>query len=154
LAQKSHKVYQRESFANLQQSLDRLFEHYLLINQHYQNVSVFIFHTGDINNDNLQLWEQRSYPQETWGTIQLINLNNTPYWQTPSHIQEQDLSTWHNTNFNLGYRHMQVPVKLTEAVCVHQFEETLVLVIALQITFHIQGTKLAIMNKLTTIRDS
>jgi hypothetical protein len=106
LAQKSHKVYQRDSFANLQQSLDRLFEHYLLINQHYQNVTVFIFHTGDFTNDDLQLWEQSRYPQETRGTIQLINLNNTPYWQTPSHIQEQDLSTWHNPNFNLGYRHM------------------------------------------------
>ena len=106
LAQKSHKVYLRDSFAMLQQSLDRLFEHYLLINQHYRTVTVFIFHTGDFTNDDLQLWEQSRYPKETRGTIQLINLNNTPYWQTPSHIHEQDLSTWHNPNYNLGYRHM------------------------------------------------
>jgi hypothetical protein len=106
LAQKSHKVYLRDSFEMLQRSLDLLFEHYLLIHRHYRSVTVFIFHTGDFTNDDLQFWEQSRYPSETRGTIQLINLKNTPYWETPSNIREQDLSTWHNPNFNLGYRHM------------------------------------------------
>jgi hypothetical protein len=105
MAQKSHKVYLRNSLALLERSLDLLFQNYLLIDHHYLNVTVFIFHTGDFDASDLTAWEQR-YPIETKGTIQLIDLLNTPYWQVPDWLDEADLPNWRNPEFNIGYRHM------------------------------------------------
>mmetsp|Transcript_15553 Transcript_15553/g.25941 ORF Transcript_15553/g.25941 Transcript_15553/m.25941 type:complete len:227 (+) Transcript_15553:2327-3007(+) len=106
MAQKSHKVYLRNSLALLERSLDLLFRNYLLIDDHYLNATVFIFHTGDFNDDDLVDWEHR-YPLKTKGTLQLINLRDTPYWQTPAWLNEDDLATrWRSPEFNLGYRHM------------------------------------------------
>ena len=105
MAQKSHKVYLRDSMALLSKSLDLLFQNYLLMDDHYLNVTVFIFHTGDFDQTDIDAWEAR-YPEETRGTLQLINLWGTPYWQTPSHLNEADLPHWRNPEFNIGYRHM------------------------------------------------
>jgi hypothetical protein len=107
MAQKSHKVYLRNSLALLEKSLDLLFQNYLMIDQHYLNVTVFIFHTGDFDASDLMTWEQR-YPAESKGTIQLIDLLNTPYWQVPDWLDEGDLPNWRNPEFNIGYRHMYV----------------------------------------------
>lgn len=108
LAQKSHKVYLRDSMALLFKSLNLLFQNYLLINDHYLNATVFIFHTGDFTEADLDEWERlRLYPSKCRGTLQLINLLGSPYWKTPSHLNETDLiRRWSNPKFNLGYRHM------------------------------------------------
>ena len=127
LAQKSHKVYLRNSMALLSKSLDLLFRNYLLIDDHYRNVTVFIFHTGDFAESDLDEWERSGlYPTQCRqdGTLQLINLMGSPYWQTPSsewqwqqqQQQQQHLMNdtdlmirthkWSNPRFNLGYRHM------------------------------------------------
>lgn len=105
MAQKSHKVYLRNSLALLERSLDLLFQNYLLLNDQYLNATVFIFHTGDFDKSDLQGWEER-YPAKTKGTIQLVDLLNTPYWQVPDWMDEDDLPNWRNPEFNIGYRHM------------------------------------------------
>mmetsp|Transcript_9596 Transcript_9596/g.10653 ORF Transcript_9596/g.10653 Transcript_9596/m.10653 type:complete len:353 (+) Transcript_9596:334-1392(+) len=91
--------------ALLSKSLDLLFKNYLLIDDHYKNVTVFIFHTGDFNGSDIEGWKRR-YPPETNDTIQLINLLNTPYWKLPSWLNEGDLPKWRNPEFDIGYRHM------------------------------------------------
>lgn len=105
MAQKSHKVYLRDSLALLERSLELLFTNYLMIDAHYTNATVFIFHTGDFDAADLEAWEQK-FPAETKGTIQLVNLLNTPYWQVPSWLDAADLPKWRNPEFNIGYRHM------------------------------------------------
>jgi len=107
MAQKSHKVYLRDSMALLSRSLDLLFKNYLLIDDHYTNVTVFIFHTGDFDASDLENWENH-YPAATKGTIQLVNLleKDSPYWKVPSWLREEDLPKWRNPEFNIGYRNM------------------------------------------------
>jgi hypothetical protein len=105
MAQKSHKVYLRDSLALLTRSLDLLFQNYLLIDEHYKNATVFIFHTGDFDYTDIQKWEKR-YPPEAKGVLQEINLLNTPYWKVPPWLDEADLPNWRNPEYNIGYRHM------------------------------------------------
>jgi hypothetical protein len=94
--------------ALLSKLLNLLFQNYLLINDHYLNVTVFIFHTGDFTEPDLGEWERlERYPSKCRGTLQLINLLESPYRKTPSHINEADLiHRWSNPKFNVGYRHM------------------------------------------------
>ena len=110
LAQKAHKVYLRNSSALLTKSLDLLFQNYLLINHHYLNTSVIIFHTGDFTSNDLAEWNARycsSRANSCRGIIQLVNLSGSPYWRLPPGITEQDLTLlWKIPKFNLGYRHM------------------------------------------------
>jgi hypothetical protein len=51
------------------------------------------FIQGDFDQTDMDAWEAR-YPERTKGTLQLINLLGTPYWQTPAHLNEADLPTW------------------------------------------------------------
>ena len=105
MAQKKHQVYNRDSYGLLLQSLDLLFENYLLIDHHYRNVTVFVFHTGDFDRNDLVTIQQR-YPAHARHVLVLVNLFGTPFWQTPTHLQKEDPTTWALPEFNIGYRHM------------------------------------------------
>lgn len=93
LAQKKHSSYDRDSYGLLLKSLDLLYENYLLIDNHYQQAHIYIFHTGDFDLADLQTLESR-FPEYTHGTIQLVNLAGTEFWHLPEHLREDDQTSW------------------------------------------------------------
>jgi hypothetical protein len=105
MAQKKHTSYDRDSYGLLLKSLDLLHTNYLMINNHYQNTTVFIFHTGDFDSDDLRIMESR-YERKYRGVIQLVNLLGTSYWQIPEWLAGDDPATWLYPQFTVGYRHM------------------------------------------------
>lgn len=87
----AYMVRKEGSFGSLVRSLDHLYENYL--NEFHHDAHVFLFHVGDFKTEDLQQLEWR-YSMETRGTIQLVNLANTPYWQIPDNLQDDDQSKW------------------------------------------------------------
>lgn len=107
LAQKKHSTYNRDSYGLLVKALDLLFKNYLLIGKHYENVDIFIFHTGEFGKRDLKTLEQR-YPEETLGIMRLVNIGNTLYWEVPAHLQNDNRRKWNPppSEYSIGYRNM------------------------------------------------
>jgi Glycolipid 2-alpha-mannosyltransferase len=107
LAQKKHSTYNRDSYGLLVKALDLLFTNYLLIDKHYENVDIFIFHTGEFSKKDLTTLEQR-HPEETWGTMRLVNIGNTLYWEVPAHLLYDNRRKWNPppSEYSIGYRNM------------------------------------------------
>ena len=104
LAQKgNHSSYQRDSYGLLTKSLDLLYEHYL--NEHFATASLLIFHTGEFTDADLHELEQRQAPQ-THGTMQLVDISSTQYWQLPSFLEGETPKDWFLPDYTVGYRHM------------------------------------------------
>ncbi len=99
-----HSSYERNSTALLFKSLDLLYQNYLGIDQHYANVDVLLFHTGDYTPEDLTLLQER-YHQHVF--FRLINLQDTLYWSLPHVVRQDDFSKWsHYPDYGIGYRHM------------------------------------------------
>lgn len=107
MAQKSHSSYQgRNSMELLQKSLELLFDNYLAQN-HENTTTVYIFHTGDFVDVDLQ----RLVPERHWAlaseSMHLVDLNNTKYWQLPDSVKNDDPNSWSQPDvYSVGYRHM------------------------------------------------
>ena len=95
------------TYGQLTKSLDLLFDHYLLPNLNYESTSVFLFHTGDYNEEDLAFLEWR-YPIATKGTLQLVNVADSTYWNLPMslsdhkealELSESQLTVAHKTRF-------------------------------------------------------
>ena len=95
------------TYGQLTKSLDLLFDHYLLSNLNYESTSVFLFHTGDYNEEDLAFLEWR-YPLATKGTLQLVNVADSTYWTLPMslsehkealELSESQLAVAHKTRF-------------------------------------------------------
>lgn len=85
---------QAGSYGNLVRSLDLLYENYL--NEFHEDTHVFLFHLGDFDTEDLQQFEWR-FPDAARGTIQLVNLADTHYWQLPANLQDEDPGRWKGT---------------------------------------------------------
>lgn len=79
------------TFGTLTKSLDLLFDNYLLHDSHYESTSVFLFHTGDFEEEDLAALESR-YPLSTKGTLQLVNLVDSLYWTLPVSVMEEEVA--------------------------------------------------------------
>ncbi len=99
-----HSSYKRNSTALFLKSLDLLYQNYLSIGHHVDNVDVLIFHSGDYTMDDLRFIDQR-YNHTVH--FKLIDLNNTDYWVVPTFVQHDNISQWGAyPEFRVGYRHM------------------------------------------------
>ena len=107
LAQKQHSSYTgRNSHANFLRSLDLVNKNYLSLNNHLDNLDLFIFHTNDFTKSDLEILESR-LGESFSGVIRLVNLTGSPFWQRPSHHAGDDPNTWHvYPLFSEGYRRM------------------------------------------------
>jgi hypothetical protein len=90
-------------YGELTKSLDLLYQHYL--NQHHTDSHVFLFHLGDFTVQDLQQLEWR-YDDALRGTIQLVNIANTEYWQLPANLAKDDPSKWKGKS-SMDKRHEQ-----------------------------------------------
>ena len=113
LAQKKHSTYGRDSLGLLVKTLDLFRDNYLMVNQHYTNTDVFLFHTGDFDDADLVFLEDRLLSQQpahhhsAAGILRIVNLNNTAYWSLPEFLKHDDPATWKGSEiYPLGYRHM------------------------------------------------
>ena len=113
LAQKQkHSTYQRDSYGLLVKSLKLIGQNYLSINEHYSNVDVYLFHTGDFNWQDIEYLESiLLLPENTkyrQGILKLVNLNSTVFWTLPPwHAKDNQTAHWKGSDiFPIGYRHM------------------------------------------------
>lgn len=95
------KATGQTTYGNLLKSLDLLHENYL--NQFHDNTNVFLFHSGDFDVDDLQQLEFR-YPATAKGSIQLVNLANSEFWELPWNLRKEDPSKWSGL-FGMDERH-------------------------------------------------
>jgi alpha 1,2-mannosyltransferase len=106
LAQKNHSSYGRDSYNNLLKSLDLLHTHYLSYHDHFNNTDLYIFHTGDFTQVDLESLEVRLGPSSR-GAIRLVNLAHSHYWERPSVVEQDDPTYWlAYPLFSEGYRRM------------------------------------------------
>jgi alpha 1,2-mannosyltransferase len=101
LAQKFHKDYKRNTFENLQKSLDLLHKNYRALKNH----DVLIFHNGDFTETDRQ---QLSRGKEGV-SVQLVELRpGSPFWRLPSFPTLRNYSAEKalHPHFGVGYRHM------------------------------------------------
>eukprot|EP00977_Amphora_coffeiformis_P002450 scaffold456_cov171-Amphora_coffeaeformis.AAC.17 len=106
LAQKTHSSYQRDSYGHLVRSIEFLRKNYLSMNDHGENLDVFIFHTSDF--DAKDLWElEQQFDPTSPGIVRLVNLTGSPYWQRPSNLEGENPERWNAYPlFSEGYRRM------------------------------------------------
>ncbi len=105
LAQKKHATYQRDSYGLLLKAIDLLAKNYVAIDDHAENMDIFIFHTGDFNTKDLVVLESRMSTRS--GILKMVNLNGTGFWTLPSWHDNDDPSDWIDSDiFPVGYRHM------------------------------------------------
>lgn len=100
LVQKKHSSHNTNRASVFQKSLDLFYKNYLA--QHHEDVSVYLFHTGDYDAEDLQEL-RKLYPNLLF---RLVDLSNTKYWELPSWLRNDDQSTWADGRFSIGYRHM------------------------------------------------
>jgi len=107
LAQKKHSSYERDSYQSLLKSLDLMNSNYLSINKHQNNTDIIIFHTGDFNQDDMEIMENK-FGSTFRSALYFINLYNTSYWQRPSwHHNDNPSTDWYAYPlFSEGYRQM------------------------------------------------
>lgn len=99
-----HSSYDRNSTALFLMSLDLLYKNYLSIDNHYDNVDIFIVHTGDHTMDDLLFLESR---YNNTVHFKLVDLNNTDFWTLPEVVKPDDVGLWSKSKrFSVGYRHM------------------------------------------------
>jgi hypothetical protein len=104
LAQKFHSSYGRDSYSNLLRSLDLLDKNYLSLNNHINNTDIFIFHTGDFDEADLEALETRVGHR---GVFRLVDLTGSPFWARPKANRGDDPSNWYAYPFfSEGYRRM------------------------------------------------
>jgi alpha 1,2-mannosyltransferase len=101
MAQKRHSTYGRDSLSLLYKSLSLLYQNYLV--EHKDSVDVFIFHTGDFVEADLDILDDILH--ET-GIVRLVNILDSPYWGRPAWLEGENSSSWANPSFSEGYRHM------------------------------------------------
>jgi Glycolipid 2-alpha-mannosyltransferase len=115
LAQKSkHSSYgHSQPYANLIRSLELLNRNYLSLRsshssttpsrRHCENVDVYVFHTGDLSQDDL--YQLKALV--SCSSLRLVDLSQSPYWTMPSSMAKDDPSQWYESGrFSLGYRLM------------------------------------------------
>ena len=106
LAQKTHSSYQRDSYGHLVRSIELLAKNYLSIDDHRENLDIFIFHTSDFDAQDLFDLEQQ-FDSTSSGVVRLVNLTNSPYWQRPVNLRGEDPERWNAYPlFSEGYRRM------------------------------------------------
>ena len=106
VTQKVHSSYKRDSFGIMQRSLDLLYKNYLMIDGHYRNADVFLFHEGDVTAEDLDMLESKQDPAAR-GTMRLVNLADSPYWQVPEWLRNDNQTEWRGSQrYSVGYRHM------------------------------------------------
>ena len=140
--QKDHHNKKHGPYGDLVRSLDFLYDNYLNVNDYDddnnnnnkedkdssnsnsnnektnnadkdESVNIFLFHTGDFDESDLQHLEWR-YDSviDTAGSpsrsfhIQLVNLAGTKYWQLPTELLHDDQSDWHGSQ-DLNSRHLR-----------------------------------------------
>jgi Glycolipid 2-alpha-mannosyltransferase len=112
LAQKVHSSYGRDSYGKLLQSLHLLNKNYLSINDHINNTDVYIFHTGDFNQSDLDVLETQigtsNEPKSpSYGAIHLVDLSGSQFWARPNSNALDDPKSWYAWPlFSEGYRRM------------------------------------------------
>lgn len=100
----NHSSYGRDSTALFFKSLDTVYQNYLSINGHADNVDMLIFHSGEYNQEDLDFMDGR-YNHSVH--FKLVNLNDTDYWTIPETVRFDNTSLWrHSSLFSIGYRHM------------------------------------------------
>lgn len=105
LAQKKHATYQRDSYGMLLKAIDLLAKNYISIDQHAENMDLFVFNTGDFGTTDLLVLE--SLLPSRSGILKLVNLNGTGFWSLPSWHEKDNPSDWIDSDiFPVGYRHM------------------------------------------------
>jgi hypothetical protein len=106
LAQKTHSSYQRDSYAHLLRSIKLLHDNYLSMEDHADNVDIFIFHTSDLDERDLVELAQEAHPTKS-NLVRIVNLTNSPYWRRPVHLEHDNPKTWNAYPlFSEGYRRM------------------------------------------------
>jgi len=106
LAQKRHSTYGRDSYSILLESLDLVYKNYLSLNNHANNTDLFIFHTDDFDESDLQTFEAR-FGTEFRNLMFLVDLSNTSYWQRPKWHEFDNPNDWYAYPlFSEGYRRM------------------------------------------------
>ncbi|KAL7579773.1 hypothetical protein ACA910_021909 [Epithemia clementina (nom. ined.)] len=107
LAQKKHSSYTgKDSYSSFLRSLDLIYKNYLSLNNHLDNLDLFIFHTNDFTHDDFRALESRLGPS-LFGVIRLVNLTGSPFWQRPPHQTFDDPHSWYAYPlFSEGYRRM------------------------------------------------
>jgi hypothetical protein len=106
LAQKKHSTYGRDSYSILLRSLGYLHDNYLSNPSHMNNTDVFVFHTNEFEEPDLDVIQDKLGPNSR-GAVHLINLAGSPYWARPTHHRNDDPKSWYAFNlFGEGYRRM------------------------------------------------
>jgi hypothetical protein len=106
LAQKRHATYDRDSYDLLVKSLKLLSKNYLALNNHSENVDVFLFHSGDFDDRDIDVLEPMLGGSRK-GMLKLVNLDGSVYWTLPPWHAKDNQSHWTTSDiFPLGYRHM------------------------------------------------
>ena len=106
LAQKTHSSYQRDSYGHLVRSIEQLKKNYLSIDDHSENLDIFIFHTSDFDVNDLRDLE-RQFDSTSPGIVRLVNLTGSPYWRRPLNLQGENPERWNAYPlFSEGYRRM------------------------------------------------
>lgn len=110
LAQKKHLTYGRDSLGLLVKSLDLFRDKYLSIDNHFENVDIYLFHSGDFKKSDLVYLEDRlleRLPSHAKGVFRMVDLSNTSYWSLPEWLQHDNQDKWKGSDiYPLGYRHM------------------------------------------------
>ncbi|CAB9518042.1 glycoside alpha-1,2-mannosyltransferase homolog [Seminavis robusta] len=109
LAQKKSSTSGRDSLGLLVKTLDLFRQNYLAISNHRANVDIFLFHTGDFDEADLEYIENRLVlnEKEGKGILRLVDLNNTVYWSLPDLLQHDNPDSWKGSEiYPVGYRHM------------------------------------------------
>jgi alpha 1,2-mannosyltransferase len=106
LAQKNHSSYKRDSYGKLIESIQLLRKNYLSINDHADNLDIFIFHTSDFDEDDLRELEEQ-FDDSMPGIVRLVDLTGSTYWRRPSHLEHDNPNSWNAYPlFSEGYRRM------------------------------------------------
>eukprot|EP01084_Bolivina_argentea_P069867 127057_1 len=112
LTQKQHSSYKYNTERFFIQSIKSLFKYYInnpnCISKCNENIDVYIFHTGDFTENDLQymLNLDEIFP---FNNIYLSNLNNTKYFSKSSLLRNDISKDWiwgGPKGFTIGYRHM------------------------------------------------
>ena len=108
LAQKEHSSYDgRDSYRSLLKSLDLMNSNYLSIDNHHNNTDVIIFHTGDFEQEDMDIMGEK-FGSKFRSSLYFINLYNTSYWKRPIwHLHDDPSVDWYAYPlFSEGYRQM------------------------------------------------
>jgi hypothetical protein len=97
-------------------TLDLLWKNYLSLESSTSggvddDLDIFLFNTGDFDAHDLDVIEPHviatTSRQQNIGRVKLVNLANTPYWNLPQNLRQDNQSEWLDAHlFPGGHRHM------------------------------------------------